>query len=390
MKKVLNIMFVILGVLLVAALAGLFYPGGLEKVNGLGMANTLWMMVFGGLFTTLFLGVDLMNRVSIYRDWSAQPEANQNDYWKSKFPTMRMCFVRNALLLALLGGMALMVMLFFVAGNPVKSINQSWIWWGIKLSGMFVFLAVIFLLNAVMNIRNGDMVVVGKPLQAESAEDNESIWNSVFQIRPTSTDKDMDMQHDFDGIRELDNPPPPWFMYLFYSTIVFAGVYAVRYMITQSGMNQNQEYTTEMAAADVAKKAYEAKQGDKVDEKTATLVTDAVKLKDGAAKYAANCAVCHGPDAGGLVGPNLTDQYWIYGGDVKDLFKTIKYGTAKGMAPWKDKFSGGDIQSIASYVLSLQGTKPANPKQPEGNLYDPKAVPAGKDSSAAAKPIGMN
>jgi cytochrome c oxidase cbb3-type subunit 3 len=123
------------------------------------------------------------------------------------------------------------------------------------------------------------------------------------------------------------------------------------------------------------KEAYLKKAANKVDETTVTYLSDAASLEAGKKVFTTVCAACHMPDGGGNVGPNLTDTYWLHGGSIKDIFKTLKYGwPEKGMKSWKDDYSPQQLAQIASYVKSLQGTHPAKAKEPQGTIYDEKAV----------------
>jgi len=131
--------------------------------------------------------------------------------------------------------------------------------------------------------------------------------------------------------------------------------------------------------------AYLKKKGDAVDENTVTLLTGADDLAAGKALFIdpAKCPACHNTDGGGnAIGPNLTDDYWLYGGSVKDIFKTIKYGTNKGMRSWKDDLSAKQIAQLTSYIKSvLHGTKPANAKAPQGDIFKDDGSPANKQAA---------
>lgn len=186
--------------------------------------------------------------------------------------------------------------------------------------------------------------------------------------------------HDYDGIRELDNALPPWWKYGFYLTIVFSVFYLVYFHVINKGPDQLEEYAMELKEAEVQMAAYKAKSASMVDETSVVLLTDASALAEGKAHYTQFCMVCHGKSGEGLVGPNLTDNYWLHGGDVKDLFKTVKYGVqGKGMKSWQQELSPQMIAQVSSYILSLQGTNPPNAKAPEGTIYNPAG---GADSSA--------
>ncbi|MFC6999923.1 c-type cytochrome [Rufibacter roseus] len=170
--------------------------------------------------------------------------------------------------------------------------------------------------------------------------------------------------HSYDGIHELDNDLPPWWKYSFYATIVFSVVYLLNYHV-MGGQLQEQEYEAEMQAAAVLSASHG---GGNANEKTDFKpLTDVAQLEAGKATYIQNCAACHGQNAEGVVGPNLTDEYWLHGGDVNDIYKVVKFGvTSKGMVAWQGKLSKEQMLEVSSYILSLQGTNPANAKEPQG------------------------
>jgi cytochrome c oxidase cbb3-type subunit 3 len=206
-----------------------------------------------------------------------------------------------------------------------------------------------------------------KPVKAEKKPKGE-VWNKLLSLRPLSEENDLVMEHEYDGIKELDNPIPSWFMYLFYSTIVFAVAYLLVYHVFGIGQLQYDEYKTEVAQADIAKTEYLSKQLNRVDENTVKLVKDPSVLESGHAIFKQNCVPCHGEKAQGNVGPNLTDDYWLHGGKINDLFKTIKYGVpAKGMPTWEKQLTPKQISDVANFVKSLYGTNPPNAKAPQGN-----------------------
>ncbi|OKL41524.1 c-type cytochrome [Pontibacter flavimaris] len=171
--------------------------------------------------------------------------------------------------------------------------------------------------------------------------------------------------HDFDGIQEYDNDLPPWWKALFYVTIIFAVGYMLHYHVFKTGALQDEEYEMEMQEAAV----FAANNADDPNAVTDyEVLTEAAALESGKSIYNTNCAACHGTEGQGTVGPNLTDEYWLHGGDVNEIFKTIKYGVpAKGMVPWQGKLTKDQILEVSSYILSLQGTNPANAKEPQGD-----------------------
>jgi len=188
-------------------------------------------------------------------------------------------------------------------------------------------------------------------------------------IVPPESENGMEMDEDFDGIRELDNRVPPWFNYLFYGSIVFALVYMADFHILKSSKLPLGEYQEELTAAGLQRQILIATQGS-IDESKLTVLTDPAAVKSGMENFTKYCVSCHGTEAGGIVGPNLTDKFWIHGGGVKDVYTTIKIGVpAKGMISWELVFTPKQIQELASYVLSLQGTSPVVAKAPEGTLW---------------------
>ncbi|RZK46479.1 MAG: c-type cytochrome [Hymenobacter sp.] len=176
--------------------------------------------------------------------------------------------------------------------------------------------------------------------------------------------KDELMGHEYDGIAEYDNDLPPWWKYGFALTVVFAAGYLGYYQVAKAGPNSQAEYETEMRQATLLLSA-DADDPNKLT--TYTALKTPADLSAGKGIFATNCAPCHGPDAEGKVGPNLTDEYWLHGGELNHVYKTIKFGVqGKGMVAWKGKLSGKQILQVASYVQSLQNSKPANAKEPQG------------------------
>ena len=203
-------------------------------------------------------------------------------------------------------------------------------------------------------------------------------------IAPKSTGEAVPLEESHDGITELDNLIPPWFNYLFGGTIVFAVIYLLNYHVWQSSPLPLAEYAEEVAAADISHRVRMASEGT-INEDALAAFADEASIKAGQEKFIRNCITCHGTHAEGIVGPNLTDSYWLHGGGIRNIYTTIKNGVPeKGMISWKLVFTPKEIQQIASYILSLQGTNPPNAKKSEGELYsEPKPQP--KDSTNAAR-----
>ena len=192
---------------------------------------------------------------------------------------------------------------------------------------------------------------------------------AITKTTPVETEHELLLDHDYDGIRELDSKVPPWFLWLFYISIFFAVVYMLDYHVLNSSPLQDEEYQMQVQQAEVERAAL-INSGAFLNEESVTLLTDPAALDAGKQIFTTNCVACHAADGGGLVGPNLTDDYWIHGGGIKNIFKVIKYGVvAKGMISWQSQLNPKQMQDVASYVISLHGTSPANPKQQEGTIW---------------------
>ncbi|WP_338375086.1 cbb3-type cytochrome c oxidase N-terminal domain-containing protein [uncultured Flavobacterium sp.] len=204
----------------------------------------------------------------------------------------------------------------------------------------------------------------------------QGLVKKLTRSKAIEQEQDVMLDHDYDGIKELDNVLPPWWVYLFYACIVFAIVYLVRFEV-YGDYTQAEEFEAEMAQADIEIKEYLKTAPDLMDKESVTLLTDATSLAEGKTLFTSNCVACHRADGGGAIGPNLTDEYWILGGGIKDVFNTLMEGgrSGKGMISWKDQLKPTEMQKVASYVLSLQGTNPKDPKptEPEAVLYKAEA-----------------
>ena len=204
----------------------------------------------------------------------------------------------------------------------------------------------------------------------------QSIMKKLTRSKEIEEEHDVMLDHDYDGIKELDNVLPPWWVNLFYLTIIFAFVYLVRFHVFND-YDQASEFETEMAIAKAEVEKYKLTAPDLMDKEKVTLLTDANALAEGKSIFEAKCVACHKSDGGGSIGPNLTDNHWILGGGIKNVFNTIMEGgrEGKGMVPWKTEIKPSDIQKVASYVLSLQGTNPKDGKTPEGDVWVDENAP---------------
>ncbi|MFV5691882.1 cbb3-type cytochrome c oxidase N-terminal domain-containing protein [Flavobacterium sp. LT1R49] len=203
-----------------------------------------------------------------------------------------------------------------------------------------------------------------------------NLMKSLTNTVPLENEGELLLEHDYDGIKELDNNLPPWWVYSFYACIAFALIYMVRFELLGAD-NQEMELKKEVAQAKIDIAEYMKTAPDLMDEKTVVLLTEPADLAAGKEIFTTNCAACHRADAGGQIGPNLTDANWILGGGIKNLFHTITNGgrDGKGMIAWKGTLKPKEIQHVASYILSLQGSNPKDPKAPDGEVWVDENAP---------------
>ncbi len=247
----------------------------------------------------------------------------------------------------------------------------------------FIFVVVLLVLLVAIYMLQVINVMTRQAAQEKSQKlgieykEEPSLWSKLWKesndFVPIEKEADIMLDHNYDGIRELDNHLPPWWKWLFYLSMVFAVVYLFFYHVTDTLPLSTQEYENEVVLAqEQARKLQASNPVAAIDENNVTVVTEALALADGKQTFLNNCASCHRKDGGGDIGPNLTDQYWKHGGDVKDIFKVVRHGVqGTNMISWEGFISPEKMQNVASYVLSLQGTNPENPKKPEGEISKP-------------------
>lgn len=277
---------------------------------------------------------------------------------------------------------------------PLSVANNSDLISGISSNGFYglmsvVILELIILLALIYNLKfilRKEKAVVALAAGEEVAPQENKLakwWDNINKFRPVQEEAAIDLGHDYDGIRELDNRLPPWWLYGFYVCVIFAGIYLWRYHVAKTAPLSKEELAIEMKKGEEAKAAYLKNAANNIDETTVQYLSAEADLTAGKQIFTQACAACHLADGGGSIGPNLTDDYWLHGGSIQDIFKTIKYGVVeKGMKSWKDDYGPMKMAQIASYIKSLKGTKPANPKAPQGDLYTENTT-ATTDSSAA-------
>ena len=239
-------------------------------------------------------------------------------------------------------------------------------------------IAIEIIAASLRNILYGGLDSKAKELfEAAEAEKRENRFSGIKKIyfkllgsKPGEDESEIILDHNYDGIKELDNKLPPWWVYMFYATIVFAVVYLIRFEVLDE-YDQIDEYEIAVAEAKVAIEEYKKTAIDLVDASTVELLTDASDLSAGKAIFTNYCVVCHKADGGGGIGPNLTDSNWILGGGIKNVFNTIYEGgrDGKGMVSWKSELKPSEIAQVGSYLLTFEGTTPAEPKVAEGDIW---------------------
>lgn len=224
-------------------------------------------------------------------------------------------------------------------------------------------------------IKNGIMLPSDSPEALNALKVEDDFWTRLRKKYwedpiPMEREAEIDLGHAYDGIRELDNRLPPWWVNLFLITIVWAVGYMYFYHWGGSDWSSGQEYKTEMEAAKKQVSMALAGKANAVDESNVTALTEPGLIGEGELIFKTNCAACHGQKGEGMVGPNFTDEYWLHGGGIKNIFKTIKYGVPdKGMISWQAQLKPSEIQKVGSYILTLKGTNPPNPKAPQGEIW---------------------
>jgi cytochrome c oxidase cbb3-type subunit III len=183
------------------------------------------------------------------------------------------------------------------------------------------------------------------------------------------TGQDRLLEHSYDGIQEYDNPMPRWWLMTFAGTILFSVVYLFNVGPVGNGKGRVADYE-----ADVVKYAATVQGGEAGPsaERLLAIAQDRHEIEEGKQVFAKNCVACHRLDAGGSIGPNLTDEYWLHGGGLAQIYNTVGSGVLeKGMPPWKKTLTPKQLEEVVAYVASLKGTNPPNPKAPQGDRSPP-------------------
>lgn len=249
---------------------------------------------------------------------------------------------------------------------------------GFWMMATVIFVEVIIIAFMMFSIRRiqAELIPQSEKRGAVALKEWWARWDKKLFTKAVAVEKEADilLDHDYDGIKELNNALPPWWKYGFIITIVVAFVYLLNFHVLGYGQNPTEEYQTEMANAKEAKEIYESKNKDKIDE-TNLKMPDAEGLNAGKEIFTSVCWTCHGKGGEGGAGPNLTDDYWLHKGSLSDVYQSIKHGYPdKGMQSWEKNYSPKQINDLAGFIKTLRGTNPANPKAAQGDLFTETAV----------------
>lgn len=242
------------------------------------------------------------------------------------------------------------------------------------MMGLTIFIALMVLITVVYALQV-IRVMLQKELKDVALPVEESAlskwWKSLTNAVPVEKEETVMLDHNYDGIKELNNHLPPWWVYLFYGTIAFSVVYMLNYHVLSTQPLSAQEYELSMTTANKEVEEYKKKMASNINEENVVYVKDdKAALVAGKEIFDKECITCHGKAGEGGIGPNMTDEFWIHGGGIKNVFKTIKYGVPqKGMIAWEKKLKPEQMQNVASFILTLQGTNPPNAKKAEGEKY---------------------
>jgi len=248
----------------------------------------------------------------------------------------------------------------------------------VLIVAIIILIVAIYLINVIKIVLLDEKTKAAKEAGEEVGEESEEpgilekIMSRATDSVPVEEEESIMLDHNYDGIKELDNHLPPWWKWLFYFTIGWSAVYLLVYHVFDVFPLMYEEYDIQIEKAELALEERKEQGMEVIDESTVAFTDAADNLANGKTIFERQCASCHRTDGGGQIGPNLTDDYWLHGGSIQDIFSTIKYGVpAKGMISWQGMLSPSDMRDVGSYIMTLRGTNPPNPKEAEGELYTP-------------------
>jgi cytochrome c oxidase cbb3-type subunit 3 len=252
----------------------------------------------------------------------------------------------------------------------------------VSVMALFVLIiAVLVLMVAVYTLSLLKVAMQKEQPEAEMVAQKERrrnwFWDRFNKSVPQEREATILLDHNYDGIRELDNHLPPWWTAFFYFSIVFGVIYMLVYHVFSVAPLPGELYNISVAEAQAAaaeRLAATEEEGGGIDESTVAFSDDPAVIDSGKKIYDMQCASCHRNDGGGNIGPNLTDEYWLHGGSMSDIYKSVKYGIPeKGMISWEPLLSPEQMRDVSSYIITLAGTNPPNAKAPQGEVYQPEA-----------------
>ncbi|MFY8185224.1 MAG: cbb3-type cytochrome c oxidase N-terminal domain-containing protein, partial [Bacteroidia bacterium] len=348
---------------------------GLALLGGfLILPNLIWAQevkassasYFSNAMFNVLLVVILLLLVLIAVVANVLKNVSKSDYIKQKLEKKRAEKANTSKVAAIIG----LVLLSTTSANaqdavPVVAEKFDWLIGGLDMPTFFIMVFIIVceisLLTVLLNLLKGLLksdkvevdVLTGAPVKKPAER---SIFDKITFDVEIENEKDILLDHDYDGIKELDNNLPPWWKYGFYLTVVIAFVYMAHFHISKTGDLQEEEYNKSVAKGKAEVAEFMKNSANNVDESTVKILEGA-DLATGKDVFVTNCAACHGKLGEGTVGPNLVDNAWIHGGSLVDIFKSIKYGWVdKGMKSWKEDLSPMQMAQISSYIKSIQGT----------------------------------
>lgn len=286
-------------------------------------------------------------------------------------------------------GSAMLLLVILVAvpvvifANNMSGADASGMIAGISATSFYVLMSIVLLQIIIiflllMMFKNFSQLrrpVSLEVLEQEEARKKRTWFERINKTRSfdEETEQAIALNHDYDGIVELDNPSPPWWNWFFILSVVYAVVYLWVLHVSKSVPMQIERLEIAYEKAEIAKQAYIEKMGAALDENSVVYLDSEADLSAGKQIFADVCAACHGPQGQGGVGANLIDDYWLHGGSIKDIFSLIKYGALeKGMPSWQDQYSPLQIAQVTSYIVSIRGSDVESGKEPEGTLYVPE------------------
>ncbi len=341
------------------------------------------------LFVTLLTAIILLLMLIVAMS-SVLKNLTQSEYFQHKYKSKSSNSNNNTT--------AILLFMVCLAGNnlmaqePMKAavVKNDWLIGGLDGFTFYFMMTVIFLEGILIYLL---FRLIKGFVKIDETSSASTVAEKIVAVKETSIlDKlnasvdiekegEIMLDHDYDGIKELDNDLPLWWKYGFYLTVVVAFVYLIHFHVFKTGDLQGVEYNNEVAKAKIELEEYMKTSANNVDETTVKML-EGDDIKAGKEVFTSNCVACHGKLGEGTVGPNLTDVYWLHSGGISDVFKSIKYGWVdKGMKSWKEDLSPMQIAQVASYIKSLAGTNPPSAKAPQGDLYSEVGAKATQDST---------